>query len=294
MNILKRTMIVALPAALLAACTGAKVDQLQETTITGTDFNSYLARDYRDLAVFEEDKMYDTIDAQKWAEKGLMAASGKTPAPTEPKDWDIGDDAKMKELQAARAKLMAGLAGGGRDKFPKVGARAQTQYDCWVEQEEEGWQTKHIAACRQGFWRAMNVLDNRLASLKPKPAPVAAAVLPRIHPVQYWVFFAHDSAVLTREAQVLISSLAKRTREIQDPNILIEGHADRSGSAAYNQALSARRAEAVLKALVDSGVDANIIRIEGEGETEPLVKTGDGVRHPRNRRVLIVLGSLKG
>ena len=38
---------------------------------------------------------------------------------------------------------------------PHMSARAQAQFDCWVEQAEEGHQTDHIAACRTGFLNAM-------------------------------------------------------------------------------------------------------------------------------------------
>ena len=36
------------------------------------------------------------------------------------------------------------------------------------------------------------------------------------------------------------------------------------------------------------GVDAGMISVAWEGETNPLVPTGDGVREPQNRRVEIV------
>ena len=67
------------------------------------------------------------------------------------------------------------------------------------------------------------------------------------------------------------------------------GHADRSGSAQYNQRLSQRRADAVAAELVARGVPRNIIMVSAYGESRPLVPTADGVREPQNRRVEIVL-----
>jgi len=71
--------------------------------------------------------------------------------------------------------------------------------------------------------------------------------------------------------------------------INVTGHADRSGSDQYNQALSLRRANTVKNALVQQGIAANQIVVVGSGESQPLVQTADGVQEPQNRRVEIVL-----
>jgi OmpA-OmpF porin, OOP family len=71
--------------------------------------------------------------------------------------------------------------------------------------------------------------------------------------------------------------------------IEVSGHADRTGSASYNQRLSVRRGEAVAAELVRRGVARNIITIQGFGFDRPLVPTAMGVREPQNRRVEIVL-----
>ena len=67
------------------------------------------------------------------------------------------------------------------------------------------------------------------------------------------------------------------------------GHADRSGSAQYNQRLSQRRADVVAAELVRNGVNRSDIGVSAYGESRPLVPTADGVREPQNRRVEIVL-----
>jgi OOP family OmpA-OmpF porin len=65
----------------------------------------------------------------------------------------------------------------------------------------------------------------------------------------------------------------------------VVGHTDTSGSNAYNDKLSVRRAEAVRDALVANGVQSGAISLEGRGESDPLVSTADGVPEERNRRV---------
>ena len=67
------------------------------------------------------------------------------------------------------------------------------------------------------------------------------------------------------------------------------GHTDTSGPDTYNMALSLRRANAVKDALVRDGVPERDISVVGLGESQPLVKTADGVREAQNRRVEIVI-----
>jgi OOP family OmpA-OmpF porin len=64
-------------------------------------------------------------------------------------------------------------------------------------------------------------------------------------------------------------------------------HADSSGSPAYNQRLSERRASAVRAALAANGIPAANITTEGRGEGDLLVQTDDGVKEPQNRRATI-------
>ena len=70
---------------------------------------------------------------------------------------------------------------------------------------------------------------------------------------------------------------------------MVVGHADRSGSDAYNQKLSLRRGTAVKGALVSEGISGGAISVSGKGESDPMVPTADGVREPQNRRVHISL-----
>ncbi|MGB0907751.1 MAG: outer membrane beta-barrel protein [Maricaulaceae bacterium] len=72
-------------------------------------------------------------------------------------------------------------------------------------------------------------------------------------------------------------------------NFHVVGHTDTSGSAAYNLALSKRRAADVRKELVKQGVDSSRITSEGVGETQPWMQTGDNVKEPLNRRAEVTV-----
>ncbi len=121
----------------------------------------------------------------------------------------------------------------------------------------------------------------------PAPAPVAA---PAPAPSRtYLVFFDWDRADLTDRARQIIGEAAANVARVQVTRIEVNGYTDLSGSPAYNQKLSVRRAEAVAGELVRDGVARNEIVTQGFGETNPLVPTAQGVREPQNRRVEIIL-----
>ena len=91
------------------------------------------------------------------------------------------------------------------------------------------------------------------------------------------------------ETQATINRILDRADFCDVDNFLVVGHTDTSGSAAYNLALSRRRAADARRELIRQGVPENIIRSEGRGESQPAVATGDGVREQLNRRTEVVM-----
>jgi len=120
-------------------------------------------------------------------------------------------------------------------------------------------------------------------------SPVAPPPPPPGRASNYMVFFDFDRSVITATAATTIKQAAADAKAGQRTRIGVTGHADRSGSDAYNMALSLRRANAVKDQLVREGIPAANITVVGRGESQPLVQTADGVREPQNRRVEIVL-----
>ncbi len=123
----------------------------------------------------------------------------------------------------------------------------------------------------------------------PPPAPLPAATPPVTPARTYLVFFDWDRADLTQRARQIIGEAAQASTRVQTTRIEVNGYTDLSGTAAYNQGLSLRRARSVEAELVRDGVPAQEVAIRGFGERNPLVPTAQGVREPQNRRVEIIL-----
>jgi OOP family OmpA-OmpF porin len=90
--------------------------------------------------------------------------------------------------------------------------------------------------------------------------------------------FDFDKAALRPEGRAMLDELTRLLKGAKYEVILAIGHTDRIGTAAYNQKLSVRRAEAVKKYLTEKGIPPNRVYAEGKGKTQPLTKPSDCMR----------------
>ncbi|MCY1279866.1 type VI secretion system peptidoglycan-associated domain protein [compost metagenome] len=105
------------------------------------------------------------------------------------------------------------------------------------------------------------------------------------------LLFEFDSAKLTEADKVKLDTIASRLKnEAPSARLTITGHTDSVGSDAYNQSLSERRAQSVTDYLVSSGVSqANIVAVQGAGETQPVADNSTDSGRAQNRRVEILI-----
>ncbi|MEC9066524.1 MAG: OmpA family protein, partial [Pseudomonadota bacterium] len=121
----------------------------------------------------------------------------------------------------------------------------------------------------------------------PPPAPVC-------NKGPYIVFFEWDKSDITPEAATILDNAVSAYTNCGTASVMLAGHTDRSGSAAYNMGLAERRNDSVREYLTGRGVPGARISSEAFGETQPRVPTADGVRELQNRRVEITYGPGSG
>lgn len=103
------------------------------------------------------------------------------------------------------------------------------------------------------------------------------------------LLFAVDSASVRPDLRSDLYTVASSLMKYPNSRIEVIGHTDNTGSAAYNQDLSQRRAVAVAAVLRESGVPGARIAAYGRGEDQPIASnlTPDG--RAKNRRVEIII-----
>lgn len=274
-----------------------EVKALNGAQAVGSPFTQKLTGEYRNFVNSEVDAMNDYADGLHFARKGLSSARGDVVLPEPVSDWNLLP-AHIEELGTARARLINVFDLGARELQPDLSAVAQARFDCWIEQQEENWQPDDINKCKKEFLDALNSLEGAMPPAPPAPAPEPVA-MPEpafdVNPAEpmkaenamYLVFFDFDRSDLGAGAQSVLDSVAQEVSGRSINALSVVGHADTSGPSDYNRKLAMRRANAVRDALVQRGIDPNMIRVESRGEEELLVQTADDVREPANRRAQI-------
>ncbi|HEU0161651.1 MAG TPA: OmpA family protein [Rhizomicrobium sp.] len=295
----RRLLSLAAAAALalsLTACASGDSD-----FAGGTPFTQALQRNYSELASqaealpadpAESASFWDSLDpfsssdtsndllAKAFTAKAEMAEAG-----TEP-ELEASTDALSSTL---RPRLERAIA-AGKDQFPEQAARAQADFDCWQLYGRVPSAMAAAQACKSALDGSLVRLETaaRPAPPPPPPAPVAPAPAPAPSN-DFTVYFDFDSWTLKAEQLKVLDQVIATARSGGQSNIVIVGHTDTSGSAEYNQALSVRRANVVVEALVQMGARRAAIRASGVGETDLAVQTGDNVKEAQNRRTVITL-----
>lgn len=166
----------------------------------------------------------------------------------------IGGDTKGTLIGAGIGAVVGGMAGGAIGRYMEQQEAALQQAVAGVEGANVQRNVNTIALT----FRSDILFDVNSASVKPG---------------------AYDE--INRVANVL--------NQYPQTNLMIAGHTDSTGSEAYNQQLSERRAAAVKNALVSNGVSAMRINTIGFGESRPIADNSTDYGRQLNRRVEITI-----
>ena len=125
------------------------------------------------------------------------------------------------------------------------------------------------------------------------PTPTVSLVPPELPiPDETEVLFKLDEDIVTLEAGKTLQHMAAQLNLSAARSIVIEGHADSTGSSAHNADLSRRRAQAVERWLKANGLRPTI-SIYAHGEDRPRDTNATKIGRQRNRRAIITVAQLK-
>ena len=104
------------------------------------------------------------------------------------------------------------------------------------------------------------LLESSIGTIEPLANPIES-----VPPSTLQISFNFDSASLSENAKERLDELARTFIRSGNGRILATGYADERGDRYYNLALSRRRADAVARFLVASGVDVDYLSVQGLG-----------------------------
>jgi len=108
------------------------------------------------------------------------------------------------------------------------------------------------------------------------------------HVAVYGIQFDNGKATIQPASANVLGEIVKLLQQNADLKLRVEGHTDNQGNAAANQALSEKRAQAVVAWLTGKGISASRLAAKGFGATKPVADNGTEDGRAKNRRVELV------
>jgi outer membrane protein OmpA-like peptidoglycan-associated protein len=181
--------------------------------------------------------------------------------------------AKMHGTTEAQAQNSAAQLGHANKEIALQGAQMQNE----VQRRQDAEKRAALAAAALA----------KLSSVKQEPRGVVITLSGS-------VLFTSGKAELLPSAQTKLNDVADALNQ-QDPEskMVVEGYTDSQGSAALNQDLSQRRAQAVRDYLVSKGIAPDRVTSQGFGPTKAIGDNTTAEGRANNRRVEIVVQATK-
>lgn len=204
---------------------------------TGDEFRRALAREYYDMAKFENEKAYDYKSSKQFTGKAMKAAKGELVVPSKVSSYDIPAE-QVAALSEARTQLIVALKTQNTPDNAATLARAQARYECWLERAEEAAEDSHFAACKEEFEQSMAML------IMPAAGEGTTS---------YDILFGTESAIVEPASVTKINLIAQFLNDPKNATYTasLTGF---DGAGGYGGGITATRVSAVRDALVSKGV----------------------------------------
>ncbi|MEM7023560.1 MAG: OmpA family protein, partial [Pseudomonadota bacterium] len=245
----------------LAGCTALPPEK---TPALGPAFNEGLQQDY--IALAGSAWSAGDWDFIHFNQKAADATLGDQVWPDRVASRRMSSSARETMLDQ-RARLVYALEASARRQSPREAAKAQVSFDCWLWEVASGARPDQPSGCGETFMEEMAKVEAKQRDL----------------PDSYSVFFETGSALLSVPARNTVTDSVRALEVLDGEQVDVVGFADPTGSTTVNQALADDRALAVVEALLQAGVPADMINAAGAGTTT------SGATDAQDRRVDITV-----
>ena len=154
--------------------------------------------------------------------------------------------------------------------------------EIWVEVWKR-WQDED-----DSYW--LTIVEKKALEMKAKmlDAEQMKAALDAQGHVALYLTFDTDATAIKADSQPILAEIVKLLKANPMLKLEVQGHTDTAGTAAHNFQLSTGRANAVLGALLASGIPADRLTARGYGQTKPIADNATEDGKAKNRRVELV------
>jgi OmpA-OmpF porin, OOP family len=103
--------------------------------------------------------------------------------------------------------------------------------------------------------------------------------------VVYGIHFDTGDATIQSDSEDTLKHILDLLQRNPELELRVEGHTDNQGTAAGNQALSEKRAQAIVAWLVGQGIPESRLSAKGLGQSKPVADNSTEEGQAKNRRV---------
>ncbi|MEW5964356.1 MAG: OmpA family protein [Pseudomonadota bacterium] len=201
-----------------------------------------------------------------------------------------------RSAEAARARRVLGEIYRGRTRDDAVAA-ANPSVDGKKRVEPTPRANAPAGASTRGADIATGALGSDPPAEPPAAAPAWQPTLTRSARLENVlraeagdrVFFSEGSAEISSRSRTVLFAQARWLARNPYVHVIIEGHADESGSDGHNLAISKERAEMVRQRLVEAGVSGDRIAIVAKGRSERIAACDSPLCAAQNRRAVTLV-----
>jgi outer membrane protein OmpA-like peptidoglycan-associated protein len=194
-------------------------------------------------------------------------------------DWTFNTREGVSEIQVFR-NVEAALKKGGFTIDYSDPTRTLTAHkgNTWLNIQNSGSYYIQTIVTTKEMQQEMTADASSLANEIEKSGHVAV----------YGILFDTAKATIQPASEKTLQQIAQLLAEHSDWKLRIEGYTDNVGQAAANQALSEKRAQAVVSWLAAHSVDPSRLNSKGMGAANPVADNSSEDGRAKNRRVELV------
>jgi OmpA-OmpF porin, OOP family len=193
--------------------------------------------------------------------------------------WDYGTRAGVSEIQVFRNFETALKQAGFRIVYEDTPiVITANKGDTWYWLQNSG----------EYYYQTFLTVKSMQQEVTADASSIADELNKSGHMALYGIHFETGKATILQDSESVLTEIAKMLQQNPDVKVSVEGHTDNVGSGTSNQALSEKRAQAVVAWLTSHGIDASRLKAKGWGASKPVDDNATDDGRAKNRRVELV------